>query len=60
MNMPALFRGKTEKSRKTFFWEGGEDRHAEVQQLFQALDKFKQRHPIDIMSEYDRIRNVSD
>lgn len=27
---------------------------------FQAIDKFKQKHPEDIMYEYDRIRNVSD
>lgn len=60
MNPPVPFREKAEKSRQTFWRETGEDYPPAAQELFRALDKFRQQHPTDLMSEYNRIRKGSD
>lgn len=60
MNQPVPFREKVEKSRQTFCRETGEDYPPAVQELFRALDIFKQQHPVDLMAEYNRIRKGSD
>lgn len=60
MNPPIPFSEKIEKCRQTFWQEIDEDHSPAAQELFQALSKFRESHPIDIMSEYNRARKGSD